>query len=153
MSFYNMLAGMNAELGLIISCVTKRRIDRYFPRFRDVFTNDDDCPIKDYDYLIYTRMGGGNYECWGHDDDQITCPYCILKRIEKIKSDTYLGGYNDEFDSTYRTLAFKFTPEQKEKVDRIKNGEGLLFLKDEACRLFPKIFNAKDMEAENESSN
>jgi hypothetical protein len=53
-----MINGVNAELGLIISCVIGKKIDKVFPRFRDVFTEDKDCHFEGYDFLIYNTHGG-----------------------------------------------------------------------------------------------
>ena len=139
MSLYNLINGMNAELSLIVSCVVGERLDENIPRFRNIFTGGDDAPFKDdeYDYLIYTRMGGGNYRHWsGCGEDDYECPFCELQKFEK--RDTYVGGWNDEFDCTYRTLAFRFTPEQKELFERVKL-EGVDVIKEQIISLFPKI--------------
>ena len=65
MSLYNLMMGMNANAVVFASLILNQRVDKTFPRFRDVFTDDDDCSIQSnqYDILIYTRMGGGNREC------------------------------------------------------------------------------------------
>jgi hypothetical protein len=132
-----MVAGINAPLALVVSCVLGFRVDEDIPRFRDVFTDAEDCPVAEYDVLIYTRMGGGNYDHWMGCCEEEPCPYCrLLKFEEKL---WYAGGYDDDFDCTYRTLVVKFTPEQKELWNRIKN-EGLRIVDDKLKELFPKIW-------------
>jgi hypothetical protein len=143
MSFYNMLFGMNASLMVIVSALLGFRVDTEIPRFRDVFTNDKDCPFErdKYDVLIFTRMGGGNYECWEEGKvENCTCPYCQLLKIEE--SSWYVGGYDDDFDSTYRTLAVKFDEKQKVLWDRLddekERSAALSEIKDVVDQLFPK---------------
>jgi hypothetical protein len=65
-----------------------------------------------------------------------TCPFCELLEIEKWPG--YIGGYDDDFDCTYRTLAFKFTPEQKELFNRLQE-KGLGVLKNDIKNLFPDV--------------
>lgn len=122
MSLYNMINGMNTPLIIILSIILKRKVTD-IPRFRDCFLKADDCPVDDYDFLIYTRMGGGKYECWGNNDgeyykENCDCPYCTLIHIEAEEWCIY--GYNDDFDVTYRTLVGKFTKEQKETFEKLK---------------------------------
>ena len=140
MSLYNMIAGMNAELAMIVSCILGFRIDEDIPRFRDVFTGGDDCPVNqgEYDILIYTRMGGGNYDHW--DDcgkDGEPCPYCRL--LEHEKEPWYIGGYNDDYDCTYRTLIVRFTPEQNAVWEDVKQN-GLSKIMPMIKELFPEIW-------------
>lgn len=66
MSLYNMLFGMNTPLAIFLSIVLKRKVDD-IPRFRDCFLKADDCPVDDYDFLIYTRMGGCHSSINGDD--------------------------------------------------------------------------------------
>jgi hypothetical protein len=132
-----MINGMNVELGLIISCVIGKRIDKVVLRFRDIFTEDKDCPYEGYDFLIYTRMGGGNYEHWSECSVEEPCPFCKMLEIEEWPG--YIGGYDDDFDCSYRTLAFKFTPEQKELFNKVQE-EGLGVLKDDIKRIFPDLY-------------
>lgn len=138
MSFYNMVHGVNAQLTLIISCVLGFRIDKTIPRFRDTFLNDSNCPVGEYDFLIYTRMGGGNYQCWGSDNEPCDCPYCELKKLEQ--SEWYVCGYDDDFDCTYRTLAGKFTPEQKKLFLSVVNQNTYAPIVKQMKTLFPKIY-------------
>lgn len=122
MSIYNMMNGMNTSLTVLLNIVLKRKVNDV-PRFRNVFLEADDCPIDNYDFLIYTRMGGGNYDCWNqynddYNEETCDCPYCRLLKIEE--EDWYIGGYDDDFDNTYRTLVGKFTQEQKEMFEKLK---------------------------------
>lgn len=138
MSFYNMVFGMNAQLALVVSCVLGFRVDKMIPRFRNVFLEADDCPFAEYDFLIYTRMGGGNYECWGSDNDPCDCPYCKLKKLEQ--SEWHIGGYDDDFDCTYRTLVGKFTPAQKELFQKVMGQKTFEPIMSEIKTMFPEIY-------------
>lgn len=111
MSFYNMLNKMNMDAVVILSCYLNKRVDQDFPRFRDVFTKDDDCPVKDYDFLIYTRMGGGNRGCWENGKIDCSCPACLSDKLEK--EPYVIGRYDDDFDCTYSTFIIKLSEEQK----------------------------------------
>lgn len=138
---YNMINGMNGNLALVISCILGFRIDEEIPRFRDVFLKADDCPIDDYDFIIYTRMGGGNYDCWEDYEENCDCPYHKLLKIEE--SSWYITGYDDDFDCTYRSLVCKFTPEQKELFNDVKE-KGYAVIEKQAKELFPSLFKEKE---------
>lgn len=145
MSLYNMMFGMNAPLTIFLSIVLKRKVDD-IPRFRDCFLKADDCPVDDYDFLIYTRMGGGNYECWGNDDgkyykEDCDCPYCRLLKIEE--EDWYICGYDDDFDNTYRTLVGKFTEEQRKLFEKLKT-MSVEEIKELYTNLFPKTVKEQE---------
>lgn len=103
MSMYNLLNGMNAGLGIMVSPFLPMRFDN-FPRIRDVFLRDAD---HEGDIFVYTRMGAGNADCWNdsEDDRECDCPGCIAGRIEENCFNTY----EDEFDCTYKTFVFKVT--------------------------------------------
>lgn len=137
MSLYNMINGMNGNLALVISCILGFRIDEEIPRFRDVFLKAEDCPYEEYDFITYTRMGGGNYDCWEEYKEDCDCPYHRLLKIEQ--QNWYIGGYDDEDDCTYRNLVGKFTPEQKKLFDEVQE-KGLQVIEQQAKKLFPKLF-------------
>lgn len=136
MSLYNMIAGRNDALVIAFSVVLNMRVDKEFPRFRDIFLQADDCEIKDYDAIIYTRMGGLNFECWNDNKPDCTCSLCKLKKM----IETYpwiIGHYDDESDDTYKNIVIKLTPEQKEIWEKIQ-AQGLEPFKELVERLFPK---------------
>ena len=136
MSIYNMVAGRNDALVIAFSVVLNMRVDKEFPRFRDIFLQADDCEIKDYDAIIYTRMGGLNFECWNDNKPNCTCPACKLKKM--IKSYPWIVGYyDDESDETYKNLVIKLTQEQKEIWKTIQ-AQGLEPFKEQVERLFPR---------------
>lgn len=136
MSLYNIIAGRNDALIISFSVILNMRIDQEIPRFRDIFLHADDCERKDYDAIIYTRMGGSNFECWEDNKPDCTCPACKLKKM--IKSYPWIVGYyDDEFDETYKNLVIKLTPEQKEIWKTIQ-AKGLEPFKEQVERLFPR---------------
>lgn len=144
MSMYNMMNGMNAELAIIASAVLGYNIQKKFPRFRDIFTEAEDAPFK-ADLFIYTRMGGGNRECWGNDTPELpcTCGACTCDGIEE--EPWCVGSYDDDFDCTYRTFGIKFTDEQRVVWDKVIHKE---LLSEELVQMikavFPKMFEKKE---------
>lgn len=141
MSLYNMMNGMNAQLAVVVSCVLGFRLDEEIPRFRNVFLKATDCKYKDYDFIIYTRMGGGNYDCWEDYEENCDCPYHRLLKIEE--QPWYIGGYDDEDDHTYRNLVGKFTSEQKKLFDKVMK-TGIRPIEQKARELFPILFKKEE---------
>ena len=131
-----MIAGRNNALVIAFSVILNMRVDKEFPRFRDIFLQADDCEIKDYDAIIYTRMGGSNFDCWEDNKKNCDCPACKLKKMIN-HSPWILGHYNDLFDSTYKNIVIKLTPEQKEIWKTIQ-AEGLEPFRKQIEKLFPK---------------
>lgn len=117
MSLYNMLNGMNAGIGILVSPFLPMRFD-HFPRIRDVFLRDDD---HEGDIFVYTRMGGGNADCWKDDyggEGECDCPGCIAERIEE----NCFAAYEDDFDFTYKTFVFKVT-DHRDDFEKLLNGK------------------------------
>ena len=86
-------------------------------RFRDAWIKEDGT------ISIYTRLGGGNRECWcdtmevNRDvpDEQIIHDYCYQKYIKEMQSmPNYISDDDDSFDSTYAT--FHYRPAEKFKT-------------------------------------
>jgi hypothetical protein len=120
MSLYNMLHGMNASLALVMSPFLPIRADE-FPRFRDIFLGAEDSPFTG-DIFVYTRMGGGNRECWEADPkDPCDCAACVADRIEEATG--CVGSYDDDFDCTFRTFVFTVAPEHKNDFNKVVAGE------------------------------
>lgn len=120
MSLYNMINEMNGDLA-IMSTPFLPMPPEQFPRFRDIFLSDEECPLDGYDILVYTRMGGGNLDCWeGTYDESCDCYGCSADKIEEDPS--CLGSYDDADDCTYRTFAFKVN-ENREWFDAIREKE------------------------------
>lgn len=136
MSLYNMIAGRNDALVIAFSVILNMRIDQEFPRFRDIFLQADDCEIKDYDAIIYTRMGGSNFECWEDNKSDCTCPACKLKKMVEIYP-WIIDHYDDESDETYKNLVIKLTLEQKEIWKTIQ-AKGLEPFREQVEKLFPR---------------
>jgi hypothetical protein len=126
MSFYNMLFGMNANLAVVVSPFLPRRTD-HFPRFRNVFLEDDES-VYEADIFVYTRMGGGNRECWAgyteyekDENGECTCPAHDAARLEADPN--CVGRYDDSFDCTYCTFAFKIPDEWREDWELLQKGD------------------------------
>lgn len=143
MSFYNAVNGMNASLAVQLSILLDKRIDEFFPRFRSVFTKDDECPIDvEYDFIVYTRMGGGNRNCWeGSTDKDCDCP---AHTAEKIELEPYVvGRYDDAFDCTYSSFLIKLSEEQKSISSEERRRR--------FTRLFPEIADEVEENADTKS--
>ena len=130
MSLYNMLFGMNVSLTVMLSPFLPRK-PQDFPRFRNVFTGDEEDPTGvDADIFVYTRMGGGNRECTqyalGGDselddaDGNCICGACDAEKLEEHEN--CIKRYDDSFDFTYSTFCF-IVPE-KWKTDHQALTEG-----------------------------
>jgi hypothetical protein len=119
MSLYNMVFGMNANLAVIMSPFLPQRADT-FPRFRDIFTEAEDAPVKG-DIYIYTRMGGGNRECWEEGKEDCDCCACNADKIEDL--DECLYRYDDDFDRTFCTFVFKVKDERREDFNLVALGK------------------------------
>ncbi|MEJ2650179.1 MAG: hypothetical protein P8016_17435, partial [Sedimentisphaerales bacterium] len=112
MSLYNLINGMNADLAVLISVIIGENIQDKFPRFRDVFLEVEESRYK-ADYYVYTRMGGGNRECWEDNKPDCKCPACVAAKIEQ--SPECVGRYDDNFDCTYSNFCMNFTDAQKKE--------------------------------------
>ena len=153
MSIYNMLYGHNNNSALIVSAFVGYDVTNVIPRYRDTYlTIDEKQGLPTESFEIYTRRGGGNYDCWKEDeidyssketilkhDEECDCPYHKLKKIEK--ESWYQGAEDDDFDSTYRTLYGKFTPEFLEKLQKCFVTNTFIPILDEIKKVFPDITN------------
>lgn len=122
MSLYSLFNTVNINYAAFISGIVGYKITEEFPRFRNAFSEDPEWNKPSTpDFLVYTRMGGGNRDCWdeGDSDTECQCVACICDRIEEQPE--CLGSYDDQFDCTYRTFGMKFTPEQKKFYDSLEN--------------------------------
>lgn len=121
MSLYNMVFGMNASLAVVLSPFLPRPADQ-FPRFRDVFLADEERPEWDEFIHVYTRMGGGNRECWqDRKIDNCDCSACDTAALEADPN--CLDRYDDGFDCTYCTFIFEVPEELKVDFDHVLAGE------------------------------
>ena len=82
MTMYNMLFGRNDSLLIIASVIMGFDMREKFPRFRNIFTSADDAPIYG-DLYVFTRMGGGNANCWEKEEEDCTCPACRVDKLEE----------------------------------------------------------------------
>lgn len=118
MSLYNVLHGMNANLAVMLSPFLPRRADQ-FPRFRDIFTSADDSPVKG-DIYVYTRMGGGNRDCWDGCCEERPCIACDAYQLER--EPTCVRRYDDDYDCTYSTFVFRVADEHRADFDVLVAG-------------------------------
>jgi len=116
MSLYNLMHGMNANLAVMISPFLPRAADA-FPRFRNVFTEIEDSPCEG-DLYIYTRMGGGNADCWADGSDDCDCGACDAAGIEG--EENCVGAFDDSFDCTYKTFVFKIPDDMKKDWEALQ---------------------------------
>ena len=121
MSLYNLLHGMNATAVMLLSPFAPTRIDN-FPRFRNVFLEDEDAP-NPADFYVYTRMGGGNCNCYAEtcyaDLDDCGCGACYALELES--SQYCVDRYDDGFDCTYCTFSFHVSNEDQADFEVVKS--------------------------------
>lgn len=112
MSMYNLMFGKNPTSDMLLAVIGFKQYE--IPRFRDV--NFQILENDVYSIVVFTRMGGGNKDCWEQGKkENCDCPACKLEKIENahelfIKSEEY------EFDRTYSTLYFKCPEEFVEDI-------------------------------------
>lgn len=104
MSLYNLLHGVNPLAGIWLTMLDLKPDD--VGRFRDCYLARDD-ETKELQIHIYTRNGGGNREDhWG-----------VFDRLSNHPM--YLRDWDDDFDSTYATIAFKIPDGFKSAVQEL----------------------------------
>ena len=95
MGLYNAIFGKNPMSNGLLAVLGLTQAD--FARFRD-------CYIEGETVAVYTRLGGGNRECY-----QAT--------IEQIQSHPlYLRDVDDDYDCTYATFYFRIPEEMKAAI-------------------------------------
>jgi hypothetical protein len=99
---YNMVFGMNPLADVILATLGLKRSD--VGRFRD-------CYVAEGQIAVYTRNGGGNREEYQDVIDALAQHPC------------YVRDADDEFDSTYATIYFRFPEEYAEGLSKIDIGE------------------------------
>ena len=99
---YNMIFGQNKFADAILATLGLKQGDT--GRFRDCF-------VANGKIAIYTRNGGGNREEY----------QCVIDELAKHPCYSY--DEDDEFDSTYATIYFRFPEEYAEELKKIDIGE------------------------------
>lgn len=113
MSMYNLLFGQNPASNIIVATLGLTQGD--FRRFRDAF-------ISEGKIAVYTRLGGGNRECYCETEEEHAQSYCYQGVIERLQSHPqYLNDEDDDFDSTYATFWFSF-PEKYSELLQLLDG-------------------------------
>ena len=95
-----MLMGEHPYREELMNMIGLRRRD--FGRFRDVYSSDDGTEI-----IVFARLGGFNRDEW---KDVIS--------TMKARPD-YVRDWDDEFDHTFLSIAFKTKPEHVERAKSI----------------------------------
>lgn len=119
MSLYNVLFGKNPLSGVILGMLELTESD--CGRYRDCF-------ITEGKIAIYTRLGGGNRECFC-DAQQVAEGHssCFRRYIEKLQAHpNYLSDKDDDFDSTYATFYFSFPDTSDAELLGMLNEKGEL---------------------------
>jgi len=109
MGMYNILFGKNPMSSLILGMLDLTESD--FGRFRDIYVTSDRI-------AVYTRLGGGNRNCYCESIDREQ-HHCYRACIEKLQAHpNYVNDEDDGFDCTYATFYFSF-PEKYDETLRI----------------------------------
>ncbi len=111
MPMYNILFGCNPHAKLLLKLLNLTEND--IGRFRDAF-------VTEGKIAIYTRLGGGNRECWCQGDKHS----CYQANIRKLQSHlNYISDKDDDFDRTYATFYFSFPEDYREILERMDSGK------------------------------
>ena len=128
MSLYNMMNGVNPLSFFLLPMLGDKHPDEY-PRFRDVFLNDEEHPEYNGHIHLYTRVGGGNRgEGYGEED--------------LYDHPNYVTTFDDSFDCTYATYVFSIPEEWKEDCSKILEGKMEEVSKEyqvQVRKVFPKL--------------
>lgn len=108
MTFYNMMHGLNPMTFFI--CPMLGLNPNEIPRFRDLFTEDEDHPKYKGKIHIYTRVGGNNRKS-GYGEEMLT------------SHPEFVATYDDNFDKTYGMYVFNVPQKYKEDFDKIVSGD------------------------------
>lgn len=128
MSLYNLMNGVNPLAIFLIPMLGDKHPDS-FPRFRNVFTSDDDHPEYDDHIHVYTRVGGGNRGC-GYGEEDL------------YKHPNFVATFDDDYDCTYASYVFSVPDQFKDDYDLIKGGkfdETSEGYKNRVLSMFPEI--------------
>ncbi len=118
MSFYTAVFGQNQAADAILATLGLTRED--VGRFRDCF-------VTEGEIAVYTRNGGNNRECCcsdgpacgaecrNPDTAQCACTGCVI--THRLPSHPlYVRDEDDDFDSTYATIYFRFPDEHADQL-------------------------------------
>src|SRR3990167_6526477 len=110
MGMYNMLFGSNPASSTILATLGLTVED--IGRFRDCFVTDNQI-------AIYTRLGGGNKECFCESKNNSHEGFCYVTNIETMRAHpNFLYDQDDTFDETYCTYYFSFPDQFKDKLSK-----------------------------------
>lgn len=120
MSMYNMLFGKNPDRNIILKMIGIT--EEACGRFRD-------CYIEDENIIVFTRLGGGNRECYCDTDEEHNSSDsgCYQHNIEYLQANTnYVKDYDDGFDETYAYFVYNIPEQFKELAKKYATkGENL----------------------------
>ena len=105
MSLYNMVNGVNPATFFFLPMLGKHP-DEY-PRFRDCFLADEEHPEYNDHIHVYTRTGGGNREEYEEENSSM------------MAMPDYVTNFDDSFDCTYASWAFKVPEKWKEDYEAL----------------------------------
>ena len=128
MSLYNLIHGVNPLASLLLGIL---RIDpiKDVARFRDCYLYRSEAGALEIH--VFTRMGGGNrgHSGW-NDDGRLGDPGCpcngCLMEYRLTKHPDYLRDFDDSYDSTYATYAFRVVEPVRKLVDALASEPGAM---------------------------
>jgi hypothetical protein len=135
---YNALHGQNSNADILLGILGMKKQE--VGRFRDAWITDEG------EIAIYTRLGGGNRECYCNELDEIKHNGCYQPYIEELqKHPLYIRDYDDDFDCTYATFLFKVPEEFRSLVHEAKSAQDPKFEKTPSERFLEKMEQIKQM--------
>lgn len=143
MSMYNLLFGQNPMSDIILVTLGLTRSD--CGRFRDTF-------VSEGKIAVYTRLGGGNRECYCESEEEHARGGCYGPVIERLQAHPrYLYDKDDDFDCTYATFWFSF-PDEYSDLLQLLDRNSLLQLLDKNSLFDPDKRWEEKLEAIKNSS-
>lgn len=113
MGLYNMIFGHNDSAGEILPALGLTPSD--IGRYRDCWVTPEG------EIAVYTRMGGGNRECWCKDGQEHEC---YQPQIQALQSHPlYLRDEDDGYDRTYATFYFRAPDSIPDEYPRGASGD------------------------------
>ena len=129
---YNILFGRNEVAPLILATLGLTTAN--VARFRDAF-------ISEGKIAVYTRLGGGNRECYCENGDKHDCYQAKIAFLQGHPN--YLSDEDDDFDETYATFYFSIPPKWQELLAPLESGKF-----DPDARFAQKLQELKEMDAD-----
>lgn len=104
MSLYNLVCGNNPLFGLYARILETAGPMPEIPRFRDMYTREDNGKIQ---IVLYTRTGGGNRESYEDQNNALT------------EHPLFVKDFDDDYDSTFAHWVYSVPEAYAERMQKL----------------------------------